>query len=57
MNIKKTYQGKTPAGLTSQNIVVAFKWLAHEGEQFTSPPNAYSTLQGVLPFPSPFKKK
>jgi hypothetical protein len=54
-NIKKTHQGEAPEGLTSENIVIAFKRLAHEGGQFIPPPNIYSTLQGALPFPSLFK--
>jgi hypothetical protein len=55
-NIKKTYQGKAPAGLTSENIVVAFKRLAHEGGQFIPPPKHVFYPSGGFAFPLPFLK-
>jgi len=54
--LNKTHQGEAPAGLTSENIVVAFKRLTHRGEQSTPPPNTYSTLRGASPYPSLFLK-
>jgi hypothetical protein len=55
--LKKAHQGKTPAGLTSEKYFIAFKQLAHEREQFTTPPPTRMLLfRGFCLFPPFFKK-